>query len=126
MPLDLEIRLEYWNTLANITILTSALLIRFSVSAVTNLLVFNKKDKLTDLILKSAMTSTGYFLVIIFAMTPILMTTTTEGYLKPSVINDFLIHSVIEIVTVIIGLLFLVVIISLSGWIAFNRSITKP
>jgi hypothetical protein len=126
MPLDLKITLEYWNTLANLTILTSTLLIRFSVSAVTNLLVFNKNDTLTNCVLKSAMLSAGYFLVIIFIITPILIITTTENFLKPSIIDDFLIHSVIAMVTVLIGLLSLVVIILLSGWIQPNCSINKP
>jgi uncharacterized membrane protein YhaH (DUF805 family) len=99
-----QITLEYCNALANLTILTSALLIRFSVSAITNLLVFGKNDTLTNRVLKSAMLSAGYFLVIIFI-------TTTENFLKPSIIHDFLIHSVIAMVTVIIGLLSLVVII---------------
>ncbi|WP_025663061.1 hypothetical protein [Aquimarina megaterium] len=112
----MQITLEYWNTLANQTILISSLLSGFSITVVANLLVSDKKDKLTNKILKSATLSAGCFLVTVFAMIQISMITTPGGYVKNVVINDFLMPRIIGMLTFMIGLFSLTVMISLSGW----------
>lgn len=112
----MQITLEYWNTLANQTILISSLLSGFSITVVANLLVSDKNDKLTNKILKSACVSAGCFLVAVFAMTQIYMMTTPGGYLKNVVANDFLIPRVIGVSAFMIGLCSLAMMISLAGW----------
>ncbi|WP_106790837.1 hypothetical protein [Aquimarina sp. Aq78] len=112
----MQITLEYWNTLANQTILISSLLSGFSITVVANLLVSDKKDKLTNKILKSATLSAGCFLVTVFAMMQISMMTTPGGYLKGVVTKDFLIPRIIGLLTFMIGLFSITIMISLSGW----------
>ena len=112
----MEITLEYWNTLANQTILISSLLSGFSITVVANLLVSDKKDKLTNVILKSATLSAGCFLVTVFAMIQVSMVTTPGGSLKEVVAGDFFIPRLIGMSTFMIGLFSLTIMISLSGW----------
>lgn len=112
----MEITLEYWNALANQTILISSLLSGFSITVVANLLVSDKNDKLTNRILKSATLSAGCFLVSVFAMIQISMITTPGGYMKNVVADDFLIARIIGMITFMVGLFSLTVMISLSGW----------
>ncbi len=116
------ITLEYWNTLANQTILISALLSGFSIAIVANILVSDKNDKLINRILKLGTISAGCFLVSVFAMTQISMITTPGGYIKNVTINDFLIPRIIGLFTFMIGLLALSAIISLSGWVKSKRT----
>ncbi len=112
----MEITLEYWNTLANQTILISSLLSGFSIAVVANLLVSDKKDKLTNMILISATLSAGCFLVTVFATIQISMITTPGGSLKEVVASDFFIPRLIGMSTFMIGLFSLTIMISLSGW----------
>ncbi len=112
----MEITLEYWNTLANQTILISSLLSGFSIAVVANLLVSDKKDKLTNSILISATLSAGCFLVTVFAMIQISMLTTPGGNLKTIVPEDFLTPRIIGMSTFMVGLFALSAMISLSGW----------
>ena len=74
----MEITLEYWNELGKQTLLITSLLSGFSITVVANLLVSDKNDKLNNRILKSATLSAGCFLVSVFAMVNIVMTTTPE------------------------------------------------
>lgn len=112
----MEITLEYWNTLANQTILISSLLSGFSIAVVANLLVSDNKDKLTNMILISATLSAGCFLVTVFATIQISMITTPGGSLKEVVASDFFIPRLIGMSTFMIGLFSLTIMISLSGW----------
>lgn len=108
--------LEYWNAIANQTLLTSSLLCGFSIAVLANLLVSDKNTKLFNRILKFATISAGCFLVTVFSMSQISMMTTPGGYLKNVVANDFLTPRIIGISTYVIGILSLSVMISLSGW----------
>ena len=112
----MEITLEYWNELAKQTLLITSLLSGFSITIVANLLVSDKNDKLTNRILKSATLSAGCFLVTVFAMVHIIMTTTPGGYIKNVSINDFQNARIIGILTFMIGLFSLSAMIGLSGW----------
>ena len=96
--------LEYWNSLANQLILISSLLSGFSIAIVANLIVSNRKDKLTNRLLKTATISAGCFLVSVFAMTKISMVTTPGGYLKNVTESDFSTPRIIGLLTFIIGL----------------------
>jgi hypothetical protein len=112
----MEITLEYWNALANQTILISSLLSGFSITVVANLLISDKNDKLTNRILKSATLAAGCFLVTVFSMIQISMITTSGGYLKGVLPEDFFLPRVIGMFTFLVGLFSLAVMISLSGW----------
>ncbi|MGG8496763.1 hypothetical protein ACQY1Q_10120 [Tenacibaculum sp. TC6] len=114
--------LEYWNTLANQTLLISSLLSGFSIAVVANLLVTDKSDKLMRIILKLATVSAGCFLVAVFAMTQILMITTPGGYIKNVTTADFFVPRVIGVLAFMVGLISLLTIIALSGWIKSKKT----
>ena len=112
----MEITLEYWNELGKQTLLITSLLSGFSITVVANLLVSDKNDKLTNRILKSATLSAGCFLVSVFAMVNIIMTTTPGGYIKNVSLNDFQIARIVGMLSFMIGLFSLSIMIALSGW----------
>lgn len=112
----MQMTLDYWNTLANQFILISSLLSGFSITVVANLLVSKKNNSLSENILKAATVSAGCFLVTVFAMTDILMTTTPGGMMKDVVESDFLIPRAIGMLTFVLGIFSLSTLISLSGW----------
>jgi len=112
----MEVTLEYWNELAKQTLLISSLLSGFSIAVVANFLVFDKNDKLSNRILKSAILAASCFLVSVFAMVQIVMVTTPGGYVKNALINDFQIARIIGVFTFMTGLISLIAMISLSGW----------
>jgi cytochrome bd-type quinol oxidase subunit 2 len=112
----MEITLEYWNELGKQTLLITSLLSGFSITVVANLLVSDKNDKLNNRILKSATLSAGCFLVSVFAMVNIVMTTTPGGYIKNVSLNDFQIARFVGMLTFMIGLISLSAMIALSGW----------
>lgn len=115
-PIQMEMTLEYWNELGKQMLLITSLLSGFSITVVANLLVSDKKDKLTNRILRSASLSAGCFLVSVFAMVNIVMTTTPGGYIQNVSLDDFQIARVIGMATFILGLFSLCGMISLSGW----------
>lgn len=112
----MEMTLEYWNELAKQTLLISSLLSGFSITVVANLLVSDKNDKLTNRILKFATLASGCFLVVVFSMVHIIMTTTPGGHIKDVGMNDFQVQRIIGMLTLMIGLVSLTVMISLAGW----------
>jgi len=112
----MEITLEYWNELGKQILLITSLLSGFSITVVANLLVSDKNDKLNNRILKSATLSAGCFLVSVFAMVNIVMTTTPGGYIKNVSLNDFQIARILGMLTFMIGLISLSAMIALSGW----------
>ena len=108
--------LEYFNELAKQTLLISSLLSGFSIAVVANLLVSDKNERLTNIILKAATLAAGCFLVSVFAMVNIIMTTTPGGYIQDVTINDFQISRTVGLLTFMIGLFALTTMIALSGW----------
>lgn len=118
----MEITLEYWNELGKQTLLVSSLLSGFSIAIVSNLLVSNKEDKLTKSILKTATLSSGCFLVTVFSMVHIIMTTTPGGYIKNVSIENFQTARVIGVTAFMIGLFALSGMIALSGWTKSKRT----
>ena len=108
--------LEYWNELAKQTLLISSLLSGFSITVVANLLMSDKKEKLTNTILKTATSAASCFLVSVFAMVHIVMATTPGGYIKNVTISDFQGARIIGLLTFMIGLFALSTMIALSGW----------
>lgn len=108
--------LEYWNELAKQTLLISSLLSGFSIAVVANLLVSDKNEKLTNMILKAATLAAGCFLVTVFAMVNIVMTTTPGGFMKNINVDNFQVARSIGMLTFMIGLFALSSMIALSGW----------
>lgn len=112
----MEITLEYWNELGKQTLLVSSLLSGFSIAVVSNLLVSDKTDKLTKSILKTATLSSGCFLISVFSMVHIIMTTTPGGYIQNVSIENFQVARVIGVIAFMVGLFALSGMIALSGW----------
>lgn len=113
--------LEYWNELAKQTLLISSLLSGFSIAVVANLLVSDRKDKLTSRILKAATLSASCFLVAVFAMVSIVMITTPGGYVNEVSIDDFQVSRVVGMTTFMVGLFALCTMLALSGWTKSKR-----
>ncbi|WP_298514781.1 hypothetical protein [uncultured Kordia sp.] len=108
--------IEYFNELAKQTLLICSLLSGFSIAVVANLLVSDKNERLTNIILKAATLAAGCFLVSVFAMVNIIMTTTPGGFIKNVSIDDFQVSRTIGLLTFMIGLFALSTMIALSGW----------
>ncbi len=118
----MEMTLEYWNALANQTLLISSLLSGFSITVVISILVTDNDAKVMNRILKLATISSGCFLVTVFAMTQISMITTPGGYIKNITTDDFLVPRVIGIFTFMIGLFSISGILALSGWVKSRKT----
>lgn len=112
----MEVTLEYWNELGKQTLLITSLLSGFSITVVANLLVSERRDRLTNGILKTATLSAGCFLVSVFAMVNIIMTTTPGGYIENVTIDDLQLSRVIGMLTFSVGLFSLCTMIALAGW----------
>ncbi len=110
-----KLSMEYWNELAQQMLLISALLSGFSIAVVASLLVFTSKHPIINRILKTATIAAGSFLVTVFAMTRIIMMTTT-GYPNKVVEADLLLPRIVGISTLFVGIISLSIVISLSGW----------
>ena len=117
----MEMTLEYWNELGKQTLLITSLLSGFSITVVANLLVSDKTDKLTNRILRCATLSAGCFLVSVFAMVNIVMTTTPGGYIQNVSLDDFQVTRVVGMATFMAGLFSLCAMIALSGWTKSRR-----
>lgn len=112
----MQITLEYWNTLANQTILISSLLGGFSIAVVANLMVSDKTGKVYDRILQSAILSAGCFLVALFSMMQISMLTTPGGPLENVTSASFSLPRLIGVLSLIIGIFSIMTMIAMSGW----------
>ncbi|UII24253.1 hypothetical protein [Fulvivirga ligni] len=110
-----ELPFEYWNKLTSQFILISVFLGGFSIALTANLIISQTNDKLHNIILKVATTSSGGFLVTVFAMTNILMAT-TEGYPLEVTQDDLNTPRIIGILGYLVGVFSLFAIIGLSGW----------
>ena len=107
--------LQYWNTLASQIIAISSLLGGFSIAVIANLLVSNTNTRLSRTIMKASVLAASFFLVSLFAMTNVIMMT-TEGFPLEMTQRDLNISSIIGGLTLFLGILSLITMISLSGW----------
>ena len=106
---------EYWNKLANQIIVISSLLGGFSIAVIANLLVSDINTRLTRNIMASAVLAASFFLVSVFAMTKVLMMT-TEGFPLKMAEGGLRGSSLIGGMTLLLGIMSLISMISLSGW----------
>lgn len=111
----IEMPLEFWNKLANQLVTISSLLGGFSIAVTANLMVSESNNRLTNNILKVATVASGCFLVTVFAMTKILMMTTT-GFPVKVTESTFLVPRILGMVTFLLGVASLSIVIALSGW----------
>ena len=81
----IELTFEYWNKLAEQTIIISSLLGGFSIAVVANLLISDANSKIHRYILLSSTLASCFFLITVFAMTNLLLKT-TAGY--PMKVNE--------------------------------------
>lgn len=115
-----EIPLEYWNKLANQVIMISSLLGGFSIAVIANLLVSDLNTKLSRTIMLAANFAASFFLITVFAMTKIVMMTTT-GYPLKVVASNLMFPRFIGIISFFIGIISLIIMISLAGWTKSKR-----
>jgi hypothetical protein len=110
---------DYWNTLASQLIVISSLLAGFSLSLIFSLA--DDKSKTMNYLFRAATTGTASFLVSIFAMTKILMLT-NKGFPYKITEESLIFSRVIGMISFIIGILSIVAILTLSGWIKSGNS----
>ncbi len=115
-----EIPFEYWNQLANQTILISSLLSGFSITVIVSLLVSDKANRLTNFMLIIATLAASSFLIAVFAMTRVVLMT-TEGYPIQVSSKDLFYPRVTGSMCFFLGILFLILVISMAGWIKSKK-----
>jgi hypothetical protein len=110
-----ELTFEYWNKLADQTIMISSLLGGFSIAVIANFLVSDTKTRLKNNTMLASTLAASFFLITIFAMTKLLMMT-TEGYPIKVVDNDLLLPRITGVIAFLFGIISLLTMISLAGW----------
>jgi len=111
----MEITFEYWNKLADQTILISSLLAGFSIAIIANIIVSDLTTKLSNYILSASTLAASFFLITVFAMTKLLLMT-TEGYPFEVANDDLFLPRTLGSLTFFLGIMSLLTVISLSGW----------
>lgn len=111
----IEITFEYWNKLADQTILISSLLGGFSIAVIANLLVSEMNTRISKSVMIASTLAASFFLVTVFAMTKILLMT-TDGYPFKVVQDDLFLPRIIGVISFFFGIISLITMISLAGW----------
>ena len=115
------ISLSYWNELSNQLMLISSLMCGFSVAVVVTLLIHNSTNKILGIIFKLAVFSALAFLLSIFSTTTIKMMT-TQGYPLKFDEAKFSTTRIIAGFGFLTGILSIISILSLSGWVKTKRT----
>lgn len=110
-----EMTFEYWNKLADQTIMISSLLGGFSIAVIANLLVSELNTRLSKNIMVAATLAASFFLVTVFAMTKLLMMT-TDGYPLKVIGSDLILPRIVGVISFFLGITSLITMISLAGW----------
>jgi len=116
----IEITFEYWNKLADQTILISSLLGGFSIAVIANLLVSEINTRLIKSIMIFSTLAASFFLITVFAMTKLLLMT-TPGYPLKVVSNDLSVPRIVGSSFFYLGIVSLITVISLAGWTKSKR-----
>lgn len=106
---------EYWNKLADQTIMISSLLGGFSIAVIANLLVSEMNTRLSKSIMIASTLAASFFLVTVFAMTKLLMMT-TNGYPLKVIESDLMLPRIVGMISFLLGIMSLISMISLAGW----------
>lgn len=110
-----ELSFDYWNKLAEQTLLISSLLGGFSVVVLANLLIAPLNSRLIKSIMIFSILSAAFFLVTLLVSNKILLMT-TAGY--PFEVNqqDLFFPRIIVGISFYLGIISLITVISLVGW----------
>ncbi|MEM6802301.1 MAG: hypothetical protein AAF696_12910 [Bacteroidota bacterium] len=111
----MEVSFEYWNKLADQTVVISSLLAGFSITVIANIIVSKSNTRISNIILGISTLAACLFLISIFAMTLVLLKT-TPGYPFEVEEIEFRQARVIGSLTFFLGIASLIAMISLSGW----------
>lgn len=111
----MEVSFEYWNKLADQTILISSLLAGFSIAVIANLLVSELNTRLSKSIMIASTLAASLLLFTVFAMTK-LMLMTTSGYPFPVTSQDLIFPRTAGAISFYLGIMSLITVISLAGW----------
>ena len=111
----IELTFEYWNKLADQTIMISSLLGGFSIAMIANLLVSEVNTRLSRNIMLASTFAASFFLVTVFAMTKLLMMT-TEGYPMEVTESNLILPRIVGAISFFFGIISLISMISLAGW----------
>jgi len=115
-----ELSFEYWNTLADQTILISSLLCGFSILILANLLISKLNGRLINSIMVFSTMSASFFLIALLTANKILLMT-TEGYPLQVVNDDLFLPRIFVGASFYLGILSLIAVISLVGWTKSKR-----
>ncbi len=118
--LTIAIPFDYWNKLANQVITISALLGGFSIAIIANILVSQLDSRMVKSILIVSTLAGSFFLIAIFAMTKLMLMTTT-GYPFPVEASDLNFPRLVGSVSFFLGVFFLISMISMAGWTKSKR-----
>ncbi len=115
-----EISFEYWQQLAEQTILISSLLGGFSIAVIANLLVAQLEKKISKNIMVVSTLAACSFLICLFSMTKLRLMT-TEGYPIEVLQEDLNQPRIIGSIFFFLGIFWLITMIALSGWTQSKR-----
>lgn len=116
-----NISLEYWNELSSQFLLINSLLAGFSIAIVTTLLVHDYNNRYLKMIFYVSVLAVFSFVISIFANTTIKMMT-TQGYPLELKESKFFFARVTTAASFVIGILSIISIISISGWVKSKRT----
>lgn len=116
----IELSLEYINQLASQIMLISTFLGGFSITTLTAILLSDKEGKLLNVLFVSTVISAASFIIAIFAMTSLIMFT-TPGYPMAVTDADMMLPRFGGILAFLVGILSLVFMIGLSGWLKSRK-----
>jgi len=112
---------EYFNILAQQIVVIASLLCGFSVAAVANFVTSEIDTPISKIMMNSAIVAACAFLVSVFAMTKIIMVTTSGA---PDIVagGDHTATRLIGLLSLIIGTFAIMLLIALSGWSKSKKS----
>lgn len=111
----IEIPFEYWNALANQTILVNSLLGGFSITIIASLIVSETNTRASKYVMIASTLAASFFLISLFAMTKMIMMT-TDGYPGEVTQGDLFLPRSIGALFFFLGIFCLINVIALAGW----------
>ncbi|RYF65553.1 MAG: hypothetical protein EOO39_24660 [Cytophagaceae bacterium] len=115
----IDLPFDYWNKLAGQLIVISSLLGGFSLSVIIPLADSKLDSRVMNYIFRSVVIATASFLITIFAMTKIFMVT-SQGFPFKVTANDLTLPRIVGLAAFMIGILSIIAVIALSGWLRSN------
>ncbi len=116
----IEMTLNYLNKLASQILTMSSLLGGFSITIAANFLISDLNTKYSNRVFKVSVLAACFFIISILASAGIVMKT-TEGYPFPLKNSDFSLIRTISGLSFLFGILSLIFMIGMSGWIKSKK-----